>query len=247
MSIAEVLTSKPSVQLWDNATRGLDADTALKFNRVLRTLATIERNTMVASLYQAGNSIYNLYDKVMVIAEGRLIYYGPRSEARGYFEHLGFVHPDGGNTADFLTSVTAINEREINPNHKGIVPSSPTEFALIYDTSEVAKRMRQELEDHMCDSKRQKETEAFQEIIQRQKHKFAPKHRPEKVDFYTQVRAALIRDWQMRWGDQWTLWARQGTTFVQAWIIGSLFYSIPASTGGLFLRGGTIFLTLLCE
>lgn len=107
--------------------------------------------------------------------------------------------------------------------------------------------MQQELEEHLRDSAREEETRASQDVIQQQKNKLAPKKRPERVDFFTQVKAALIRDYQMRWGDQWTFWARQGTTFIQAWITGSLFYAIPATTGGLFLRGGTIFLTLLCE
>lgn len=240
------MTSKASIQLWDNATRGLDADTALKFNKVLRTLADVEHNTSVVSLYQAGNGIYDLYDKVTVIAEGRVIYYGPRTEARAYFEDLGFVHPDGGNTADFLTSVTAANEREISKDHEGPVPTSAADFAAAYQKSEIASRMREELEAHLADESRKTQTEATQDAIQQQKSKLAPKKRAEKVDFFTQVRAALIRDYQMRWGDQWTFWARQATTFIQAFLTGSLFYQIPASTGGLFLRGGTIFLTLLC-
>jgi ABC-type multidrug transport system ATPase subunit len=242
-----VLTSKASIQLWDNATRGLDADTALKFNKVLRTLADIEHNTSVVSLYQAGNGIYDLYDKVTVIAEGRVIFYGPRGEARGYFEDLGFVHPDGGNTADFLTSVTAVNEREISKDHQGPVPTSAADFADAYQKSDIANRMREELEQHLREESIKAETEATQDAIQQQKSRLAPKKRAEKVDFFTQVRAALIRDYQMRWGDQWTFWARQATTFIQAWITGSLFYALPASTGGLFLRGGTIFLTLLCK
>jgi len=109
VSIAEVLTSKSSIQCWDNATRGLDADTALRFAKTLRTMCDVNRTTAVISLYQAGNGIYDQFHKVTVIAEGRVLYYGPRSEAREYFENLGFVHPDGGNTADFLTSVTAVS------------------------------------------------------------------------------------------------------------------------------------------
>ena len=182
-----------------------------------------------------------------VIAEGRVIYYGPRGEARAYFENLGFIHPDGGNTADFLTSVTAVNERQISKDHQGPVLTSAADFAQAYEKSDIAKRMQQELEEHLRDTSREQETEDSKKVIQQQKNKLAPKGRPEKVDFFTQVKAALIRDYQMRWGDQWTLWARQATTFIQAWITGSLFYAIPASTGGLFLRGGTIFLTLLCE
>ncbi|ORY27081.1 ABC transporter [Naematelia encephala] len=245
VSIAEVLTSRASIQMWDNATRGLDADTALRFTRVLRTLADIEQNTMVVSLYQAGNGIYSLFDKVTVIAEGRIIYYGPANEARGYFEEMGFVHPDGGNTADYLTSVTATNERKIRDDIEGPVPTSSAEFATAYQNSSIAKRMQQELAEYLQDPSRVEQTENTQAMIQAQKSKLAPKNRPEKVDFFTQVRAALIRDYQQRWGDQWTLWARQGTTLVQAFIIGSLFYQVSATTGGLFLRGGSIFLTLL--
>ncbi|OCF41123.1 ABC transporter [Kwoniella heveanensis CBS 569] len=246
VSIAEVLTTKASVQMWDNATRGLDADTALKFNKVLRTLTDVERNTTVVSLYQAGNGIYDLFDKVTVIAEGRVIYYGPRGEARKYFEDLGFVHPDGGNTADFLTSVTATNEREIREDHNGKVPTTPAEFSKAYQDSDIAKRMREELDAHLSNTQKlREETELAQAEVQRQKDKWARKRSPERADYFTQVRAALIRDYQQRWGDQWTLWARQVTTLIQALIVGSLFYSISATTGGLFLRGGTIFLTLL--
>ncbi|WRT63331.1 uncharacterized protein IL334_000236 [Kwoniella shivajii] len=202
VSIAEVLTTKASVQMWDNATRGLDADTALKFNKVIRTLTDIERNTSVVSLYQAGNGIYNLFDKVTVIAEGRIIYYGPRKEARKYFEDLGFVHPDGGNTADFLTSVTATNERVVKEDHDGKVLTAPAEFARAYQESEIAKRMREELDHHLSSDEKSKETRATQEALQKEKYKWAPKKRSEKVDYPTQVRAALIRDYQMRWGDQ---------------------------------------------
>ncbi|KAK8853503.1 hypothetical protein IAR55_004210 [Kwoniella newhampshirensis] len=246
VSIAEVLTSRASIQCWDNATRGLDANTALGYAKVMRDLSDIERNATVVSLYQAGNGIYNLFDKVTVIAEGRLIYYGPRSEARNYFEDLGFEHLEGANTADYLTAVTATNERKIKEGHKGTVPTQPAEFAEIYNKSETAKRMREELEAHLKDKTAlDRKTKETQEAIQQQKSKYALKGRPEKVDYFTQVKAALIRDYQQRWGDQWTLWARQGTTIVQALIVGSMFYNVSDTTGGIFLRGGTIFLSLL--
>ncbi|WVQ84782.1 hypothetical protein IAT38_006939 [Cryptococcus sp. DSM 104549] len=244
VSIAEVLTTKASIQMWDNATRGLDADTALRFIRNLRTLTDIERNTTLVSLYQAGNGIYDLFDKVTVIAEGRVIYYGPRGEARKYFEDMGFVHPDGGNTADFLTAVTATNERKINPSHSGPVPTTPAEFAELYAQSPIAQRMRAELDEHKADASVLEQTEKTKELVHLQKDKWASRRGPEKVDFVTQVRAAMIRDYQQRWGDKWTFWMRPATLLFQALIAGSMFYNMPVSTSGLFLRGGTLFLTL---
>lgn len=90
VSIAEAVARRASIQLWDKSTRGLDANTALDYVKVMRALADIQHKTMAISLYQAGNAIYDLFDKVMVIAEGRCIYFGPRSNAQAYFEDLGF-------------------------------------------------------------------------------------------------------------------------------------------------------------
>ena len=239
------MVSRASIQCFARGTRGLDANTALNYAKVMRTLADVERNTIVVSLYQAGNGIYDLFDKVTVIAEGRIIYYGPRSEAQGYFEDLGFECTPGANVADFLTAVTATNERKIRED-AGYVPTTPADFAKAYQESKIAQRMRDEVDDHLADQTRlEEETALVKEVINSQKQRGAPKGRSERISYPGQVRAALIRDYQQRWGDQWTLWARQGTTLIQALIIGSLFYSIPKTTGGLFLRGGTVFLSLL--
>lgn len=42
-----------------------------------------------------------------------------------------------------------------------------------------------------------------------------------------------------------TLWARQATTLIQALLAGSTFYMASETTGGLFTRGGIVFLTIL--
>jgi ATP-binding cassette subfamily G (WHITE) protein 2 (SNQ2) len=38
---------------------------------------------------QAGNQIYELFDKVVVLAAGYCTYWGPLKEARPYFELMG--------------------------------------------------------------------------------------------------------------------------------------------------------------
>lgn len=74
---------------WDNTTRELDASTALDFVKSLRILTDIYRVSTVVSLYQALENIHQLFDKVMVINEGRQVLFGPAKEARAYFEGLG--------------------------------------------------------------------------------------------------------------------------------------------------------------
>tara|TARA_R110002060_G_scaffold60153_1_gene69888 strand:- start:2224 stop:2445 length:222 start_codon:yes stop_codon:yes gene_type:complete len=66
-------------------------------------MTTIFGLSTVVTIYQAGNGIYDLFDKVLVLDEGKQIYYGPLKEARPFMENLGFVCADGANVADFLT------------------------------------------------------------------------------------------------------------------------------------------------
>jgi ABC-type multidrug transport system ATPase subunit len=125
------------MQFWDQPTRGLDSKTALGFADTLRAEADQNGRTIVATMYQAGNSIYNQFDKVLVLADGCIIYYGPANTAQRYFESLGFVCPRGANIADFLTSVTVTTERVVAPGAEGKVPNTPQEFERAYQRSSV--------------------------------------------------------------------------------------------------------------
>lgn len=96
-------------------------------------------------MYQAGNSIYDEFDKVLVLADGRVIYYGPRSCAQKYFEDLGFICPKGANISDFLTASTVTTERIIRPGMEATVPNTPEEFEAIFRKSEIFKQMMESI------------------------------------------------------------------------------------------------------
>jgi ABC-type multidrug transport system ATPase subunit len=74
----------------DRLQQGLDANTALEYTKIMRALADVEKRSIAVSLYQAGNAITSLFDKILVLAEGEAIYYGPRRDAQAYMEGLGF-------------------------------------------------------------------------------------------------------------------------------------------------------------
>lgn len=97
VSIIECLATRGSVFTWDNSTRGLDASTALEWAKALRAMTDVQGLSTIVTLYQAGNGIYNLFDKVLVLDEGKQIYYGPAAEAKPFMENLGFVYTDGAN------------------------------------------------------------------------------------------------------------------------------------------------------
>ena len=103
VSIIETLATRASVYCWDNSTRGLDASTALGYTKAIRAMTDTFGLASIVTLYQAGNGIYHLFDKVLVLDEGKQLFYGPMNQARPFMEELGFICDDGANVADFMT------------------------------------------------------------------------------------------------------------------------------------------------
>jgi ABC-type multidrug transport system ATPase subunit len=244
VSIIETLATKATVYCWDNSTRGLDASTALEYTRAIRAITDIFGLASIVTLYQAGNGIYNLFDKVLVLDEGKQIYYGPMKEARPFMEGLGFHCRDGANVADYLTGVTVPTERSIEEGFEDKFPRTADEIRAAYEKTSIKTAMEAEY-DYPNTAAAKEVTENFREGVQYEKHKSLPKKSPFTVSFYAQVRAAIKRQYQILWGDKATFIIKQASTLAQALIAGSLFYNAPNNSAGLFVKSGALFLSLL--
>ncbi|KAF2179586.1 putative ABC transporter [Zopfia rhizophila CBS 207.26] len=129
VSIVEAGLSGAPLHCWDNSTRGPDSANAIEFCKNLRIATDLWEATAVVAIYQAPQSAYDLFDKVTVLYEGRQIYFGKITEARKYFEDLGFHCPDRQTTPDFLTSMTSSSERVVKAEFEDSVPRTSDEFA----------------------------------------------------------------------------------------------------------------------
>lgn len=91
------------------------------------------------SVYQAAESLYRLYDKVCVVYDGKMVYYGPMGLARNYFFDMGYEPVNRQTTADFLVAVTDPNGRNLRKGFENSAPRTADEFAAYYRNSEIAK------------------------------------------------------------------------------------------------------------
>ena len=71
VSIAEMALSRAPFACWDNSTRGLDAASALDFVQCLRLASNMVGSSSAVAIYQASQTIYEQFDKVTVLYEGR--------------------------------------------------------------------------------------------------------------------------------------------------------------------------------
>jgi ATP-binding cassette subfamily G (WHITE) protein 2 (SNQ2) len=74
----------------------------------LRCITDVRRTTTIVSLYQASERLYDLFDKVCVIAEGKMIYFGSAKLAKCYFINMGFEPQNRQTTPDFLVAGRAL-------------------------------------------------------------------------------------------------------------------------------------------
>eukprot|EP00013_Stygamoeba_regulata_P015839 CAMPEP_0177682438 /NCGR_PEP_ID=MMETSP0447-20121125/31260_1 /TAXON_ID=0 /ORGANISM="Stygamoeba regulata, Strain BSH-02190019" /LENGTH=612 /DNA_ID=CAMNT_0019191943 /DNA_START=145 /DNA_END=1980 /DNA_ORIENTATION=+ len=107
VSIAIEMLSEPSCLLLDEPTSGLDAATAMTIMHTILGLARTGR-TVICTIHQPRSSIWHLFDRFMLLCDGRVVYCGAAKQALGYFEQQGFPCPTFSNPADhFIDMVTA--------------------------------------------------------------------------------------------------------------------------------------------
>lgn len=244
VSIIECLATRGSVFCWDNSTRGLDASTALEWTKAIRAMTDTLGLSTIVTLYQAGNGIYDLFDKVLVLDEGEQVYYGPRAQARPFMEEAGFICREGSNVADFLTGVTVPTERRIRDGYESRFPRTKEALRAEYEKSPIHSDMKGEYNYPTSEVAIQR-TQDFKDGVAFETSNQLPKNSPLTVSFTEQVKACVSRQYQILWGDKATFIIKQVATLIQALIAGSLFYNAPNNSGGLFVKSGALFFSLL--
>ncbi|KAI9488549.1 ABC-2 type transporter-domain-containing protein [Zychaea mexicana] len=243
LSIAEAMTTQSSINLWDGATRGLDAVSALDYVRSLRVMTDVSRNTTVSTLYQASSSMFALYDKVLVLDSGYCVYFGPVELAKDYFESLGFYRSPRKSIPDFLTGISNPLEREIKPGFTA--PESAAELHQRYVESDIYKEMMKELAAYEDQVLEEKPSDLFKKAVYEEHQKLAPKKDPYTVSFYQQVKALTIRNFQLLSRSHESLISRYGTVLIIAFLLGSCFYKMPLNAEGAVSRAGAICFTII--
>ncbi|CBF82934.1 hypothetical protein AN3329.2 [Aspergillus nidulans FGSC A4] len=244
VSIIETMATRGSVFCWDNSTRGLDASTAMEYIRCMRAMTEVLGLSSIVTLYQAGNGIYDLFDKVLILDEGKQTFYGPLHQAKPFMEELGFLYSDGANIADYLTSVTVPTERRVKPDMESRYPRNAEELRSYYEATQLKRKMALEY-NYPISAEAAEATKNFQEAVHSEKSPALSRRSPLTVSFSTQVKSAVIRQYQLLWGDKVTFLIPQGLNFVQALITGSLFYNAPKNSSGLPFKSGSLFFAIL--
>ncbi|KAH0592274.1 hypothetical protein MHUMG1_10020 [Metarhizium humberi] len=240
-SIAEAYIGGAQVQCWDNSTRGLDSLTAQRFIDFLRRSTDVLQSTVAMSLYQASESMYKQFDKVMLLYEGREIYFGPIDDAADYFTALGFARPINATTPDFLTSMTNPAERVAREGWGNRTPRSRDDFVSAWNMSRQAKSLRDEIAEfelanpfrgrgsgHLTDK------EATGDVASLPPSTFS-------LSIYKQITVCLRRAYQRQRNHFVPVVSMLAANVVLGLIIGSAYYNLDEGSDSLLPRSTLLF------
>ncbi|KAI1088409.1 ABC-2 type transporter-domain-containing protein [Rostrohypoxylon terebratum] len=246
VTISEAALSRAPLQCWDNSTRGLDSANAVEFCKTLRTQTELFGTTACVSIYQAPQTAYDLFDKALVLYEGRQIFFGRADEAKQYFVNLGFECPPRQTTPDFLTSMTSPTERVIRPGFEGRAPRTPDEFASAWKNSAEYAALQGEIEqyktEHPIDGP---DAEAFRASRREQQAASQRPGSPYTLSYWQQIKLCLWRGWQRLTGDPSLTIGQLLGNFIMSLIIGSVFYNLQDYSSSFYQRGALLFFACL--
>lgn len=249
VSIAEMMLAGAPVAAWDHSTSNLDSSVALKFVRSLRLAADLGSSTHLVSAYQPTQAMYDLFNKVVVLYEGRQIYFGPATLARSFFEKMGWEFSARQTTGDFLTSITDPGERKARPGMENKVPRTPEDFEAYWQRSDEYKALRAEIEaDRSRFPLSANGGEAAEGLrgakTTRQARHVRPKS-PFTISIAMQIRLTTKRAFQRTMGDLPAVLVTAVIHIIFGLLFGSLFYGTPPTTDGFFGKTGVLFGTMI--
>ncbi|KAL8113886.1 hypothetical protein AgCh_020971 [Apium graveolens] len=147
VTTGEMMVGPSRALFMDEISTGLDSSTTFQIVKALRHSVHILQGTALISLLQPAPETYDLFDDIILLSDGHVVYQGPREHVLEFFESMGFKCPQRKGVADFLQEVTSKKDQKqysINRNQPYRFITSK-EFADAFRSFHVGQHVRNDL------------------------------------------------------------------------------------------------------
>ncbi|GLT97658.1 hypothetical protein SLE2022_152130 [Rubroshorea leprosula] len=147
VTTGEMLVGPSRALFMDEISTGLDSSTTFQIVNSLRQSIHILSGTAVISLLQPAPETYDLFDDIILLSDGHIVYQGPRENVLEFFECMGFKCPERKGVADFLQEVTSRKDQGQYWARRDEPHSFVTsmEFAEAFQSFHVGRKLGDEL------------------------------------------------------------------------------------------------------
>ncbi|KAL2332417.1 hypothetical protein Fmac_019998 [Flemingia macrophylla] len=147
LTTGEMLVGPVKALFMDEISTGLDSSTTFQIVSSLRQYVHILNGTALISLLQPAPETYDLFDDIILISDGQVVYHGPREYVLDFFETMGFRCPERKGVADFLQEVTSKKDQEHYWAHRDQPYRfvTVTQFSEAFQSFHIGRKLAEEL------------------------------------------------------------------------------------------------------
>lgn len=147
LTTGEMLVGPAKALFMDEISTGLDSSTTFQIVKFMRQLVHIMDVTMIVSLLQPAPETFELFDDIILLSEGQIVYQGPRENILDFFENVGFKCPERKGAADFVQEVTSRKDQQQYWFRRDIPYQyiSVPDFANLFKSFVIGQRLYDEL------------------------------------------------------------------------------------------------------
>ncbi|KAM0921955.1 hypothetical protein ACQ4PT_006510 [Festuca glaucescens] len=146
VTTGEMLTGPARALFMDEISTGLDSSSTFQIVKYVKQLVHVMNETVMISLLQPPPETYNLFDDIILLSEGYIVYHGPRENILEFFESSGFRCPERKGVADFLQEVTSKKDQQqywyCEQYHHVSVPEFAERFKSFHVGLQILKEMQ---------------------------------------------------------------------------------------------------------
>ncbi|XP_037797827.1 protein white-like [Penaeus monodon] len=224
----EVLTNPP-LMFCDEPTSGLDSFMAQNVVAVMKNMA--ERGkTIISTIHQPSSEVYAMFDRVLLMAEGRVAFLGEVDAAYQFFNRIGLPCPPNYNPADFFISTLAIQPGKEDSCRKAIAMICD-EFAKSEEGINIDKAVLENSKDS--------DVNGYNSLADMEVRKS-----PYKASWFKQFRSVLWRSWLEVIREPMLIKVRFAQVMAIALLIGIIYFGQTLTQEGITNINGALFLLL---
>ncbi|KAJ6794307.1 ABC transporter G family member 41-like isoform X1 [Iris pallida] len=163
LTTGEMIVGPYRALFMDEISNGLDSSTTFQIVSCIQQFVHISEATALISLLQPAPETFSLFDDIILMAEGKIIYHGPRDRILEFFEECGFRCPERKGIADFLQEVISKKDQSQYWYQKDqqYVYVTADELSLKFKESNIGKKHEEELARPFAKSQSHKKALAF--------------------------------------------------------------------------------------
>ncbi|KAJ8868078.1 hypothetical protein PR048_031887 [Dryococelus australis] len=229
----DMVLTNPPLMFCDEPTSGLDAFMAQNVVSVLKSMAQ-KGKTVVCTIHQPSSEVFALFDKVLLMAEGRVAFLGTSQEACNFFRKLGAACPTNYNPGDFFIQLLAVI-----PSREEACKETIELICDNFNSSDMGLHINQITKPKLYQMEVMNSgvyTDGYGTECRR--------HSPYKASWCAQMRAVFWRSWLCAMKEPILIKVRVLQTIMVALVIGVVYFNQKMNQDGVMNINGALFLFL---